>query len=101
MKPTNIHLSIRRWFDKTCGNSYFSGVVYADGLEVCRLPFQYGSGSHPEAVALFKAEENGVEFSGNGCYLGSACRDSGIRYTQDDCDVKKRECVAFGREKVE
>jgi len=51
-KPKSIHLSIKRWRDRINGNSYFSGRVYADGVEIARMPFQYGYGSHPDAEAF-------------------------------------------------
>lgn len=92
--PTNIHLSVRRWRDKTHGNSYFSARVYADGELIARLPFQYGYGSAPDATAL--ADTYG---SASGlAYLSSYCRELGIRYTEDDCNALKRDCVAHGKE---
>lgn len=46
-----IVATVRRWFDKANGNSYF--VCYAripqgDGVTHVKVPFQYGYGSHPE-----------------------------------------------------
>ncbi len=34
----------KTWYDKTYGNSYFSARIFVDGVEVARLPFQYGYG---------------------------------------------------------
>jgi len=95
--PTNIHLSVRRWRDRVMGNSYFSARVYADGAEVARLPFQYGYGSHPGSVAVIAAREAGILPDGRECYLASACRELGIRYTEDDVGALKREVMAHGK----
>ena len=93
-KPTNIHLSVRRWRDKTYGNSYFSARIYADGELVRVLPFQYGYGSAPDATALAETYGRGPGHA----YLSGYCREHGIRYTEDDCAALKRECVAHGKE---
>lgn len=46
------HATIRRWFDKINGNSYFSVMVQLpqddDAETLIYIPFQYGYGSHPE-----------------------------------------------------
>jgi hypothetical protein len=41
--PTQtIHISGRRWFDKTYGNTYFSAVGQVNGVVVARIDFRYG-----------------------------------------------------------
>ena len=41
----------KEYFDRTYGNTYFSArVIDTDGKEVLRLPFQYGYGSHCQAL---------------------------------------------------
>ena len=98
MKPVNIHLSIRRWHDKVYGNSYFAARIYADGLEIARIPLQYGYGSQPVAVALVAARQAEIAFGDTGaCYLNSACADAGIRYTEDDAKATKREALNHGK----
>ena len=57
MKPNSIHLSIRR--DR---NGYFSAKIHADGKEITRVPYQYGCGSYPFAIALVAARQAGVAF---------------------------------------
>lgn len=91
-----IHLSIRRWFDRTYGNSYFSARVFRDGEEVLRIPFQYGYGSHPQNVACIEARKIGLIPDGRECYLGSACRELGFIYTEDDVNAKKRDAEEYG-----
>lgn len=96
MKITNIHLSVRRWRDRVMGNSYFSGRIYVNGEEVTRMPFQYGYGSQPDAMALVALREAGVSLDSRAAYLGSACRDAGIAFTEDDCTVLKRDVQRHG-----
>lgn len=93
--PTNIHLSVRRWRDKTHGNSYFSARVYADGELIARIPFQYGYGNAPQAEALLAAFGPAPKAW---TYIDSYCRARGIRYTEDDCKARKREVIAHGKE---
>jgi hypothetical protein len=96
-KPTSIHLSTMRWRDRINGNSYFSARVYADGKEITRIPFQYGYGSHPEAVALSSVTEQLPCLPTNYChYLSSACRAAGIEFTCDDYSGLKRDVKAHG-----
>lgn len=95
--PVNIHLSVLRWFDKVNGNSYFAARVYADGEEIAREPFQYGYGSHPDSVALLAAQRAGILQNNRWVYLSSACREAGIRFTENDYTAKKRDVVAHGK----
>lgn len=37
-----VYVEAREWFDKSGGNSYFSGRVFVNGERVAVLPFQYG-----------------------------------------------------------
>jgi len=41
-----LEISIKEWFDKINGNSYFSSRVYYDDELILVLPFQYGYGEH-------------------------------------------------------
>jgi hypothetical protein len=96
-KPDSIHLSVMRWRDRINGNSYFAARVYADGKEIARVPFQYGYGSHPEAVALTAVTEVLDCLPTNHCtYLSSACRAAGIEFTCDDYSGLKRDVKAHG-----
>jgi hypothetical protein len=98
-KPTSIHLSTMRWRDRINGNSYFAARVYADGKEIARVPFQYGYGSHPGAVALSAVTEV-LDCFPTGrthfCHLSSACRAAGIEFTCDDYNGLKRDVKAHG-----
>ena len=99
--PTNIHLSVRRWRDRVNGNSYFAARVYADGVEVARLPFQYGYGSQPDAEAMVAAREAGLFAGSEWTYLGRACREAGVAFTEDDVKgCLKRDVQAHGKAAV-
>jgi hypothetical protein len=63
------HATIRRWWDKTNGNSYFSVTVripQLSGFTLFYVPYQYGYGSQPEwetvselvSLGLFKRAEH-------------------------------------------
>lgn len=51
-KPT--HITIRRWFQRLYGNTYFSATVhFDDGTSDIAIPFEYGYGDH----GLYQAVE--------------------------------------------
>ena len=91
-----IHISVKRWKDKVNGNSYFSGLIFRDGRIVARMPFQYGYGSHPDAVACVALRDAGIVTYPRACYATSALVDLGIPCTYDEAWVTKRECKAHG-----
>ena len=91
--PKIIHISIRRWFDRTHGNSYFSAQIIVDGVLAHVIPFQYGRGAHP----LFEAGQ--LVFGTRG-YLDSLCSAAGVELTEDDATVTKREAEAHGEVKL-
>lgn len=44
-KPT--HITVKRWFQKTYGNTYFSATVsFDDGSEQQVIEYEYGYGMH-------------------------------------------------------
>ena len=94
--PSNVHLSVRRWRDRTYGNSYFSARLIVDGV-THYIPFQYGYGSQPRAEAMIEAKKAMLSGS-RSCYIDNACAEAGIAYTYDEANVTKRACVAHGRE---
>ena len=56
----SIFIEAREWFDKSGGNSYFSGRVNVNGELVAFIPFQYGYGSQYEYRALDELKRLGV-----------------------------------------
>lgn len=65
LKPgTKIHATIRRWLDRTHGNSYFSARVYyldnQDTWQEFIIPMEYGYGSQPEWEVMRHCVERGL-----------------------------------------
>lgn len=62
-KSKNIEVLIKRWRDKTYGNSYFSlmYIIRLNGGKYGRIysPMEYGSGSHPDWTAWNFLQEKG------------------------------------------
>lgn len=70
-KPT--HIAVKRWFQKTYGNTYFSAYVsFDDGSTDQVLAFEYGYGDHGLDQALkFLAKQGYVTLPApysNGCF---------------------------------
>lgn len=42
----HVEIQVRRWFQKTYGNTYFSGEIYVDDKLVAKIKEQYGYGEH-------------------------------------------------------
>lgn len=99
MKYNNIlQIESKEWFDRVCGNSYFSARVYLDDELVATLPFQYGYGDHYIDMVGAALDKKGI-LKTNGRALWSYCNDENIKLItnkQDRC--LKREVVAFGSE---
>lgn len=89
-----LHLSVRRWRDKVNGNTYFAARIYADGVLIATLPFQYGYGSQSEWEAL-NAIAGPAENRTRG-NLALWCRDRGIRLVVEYADALQRDVKAFG-----
>jgi hypothetical protein len=90
-----IHLSVRRWRDKVNGNTYFSARIYADGVLVATLPFQYGYGSQAEWCAL-ESIAGPAEDRTRGP-LSVWCRDRGIELNVEYADALQRDVKRHGR----
>ena len=97
MKIKTIDVSVKEWFDKANGNSYFSGNISINfGMKTeqdVALPFQYGYGEHYVDMANQKLIHEGIikgERNNNGSYypLWQYCKDNNItlrRYKQENC----------------
>ncbi|QZI92537.1 hypothetical protein SIPHO017v1_p0004 [Vibrio phage 19E33.1] len=87
-KANLVSLDITEYWDKTYGNTYFSGYVYFNG-ETYFLPFQQGCGSHCEDVALTMLSEIGVipkNVRQYGLYT-----EYNIKVSVSKCETKKRD----------
>lgn len=54
-----LHISARRWFQKTYGNTYHSVCIYVDSQLVHRVPFAYGYGEQWLQTAIDWLRLNG------------------------------------------
>lgn len=80
-KPT--HITCKRWFQKTYGNTYFSAYVsFDDGSTEQVIKFEYGYGSHCLDETLKYLEENGF-------VRASEKYENGMR--KDNTTIKLRE----------
>ncbi len=52
-------INARRWFQRTYGNTYFSGELLLDGEELVNIDFQYGYGGHCTHELINKAIKEG------------------------------------------
>lgn len=87
-KANLVKLDITEYFDKTYGNSYFSGYVYFKGGTYF-IPYQYGYGSHCEDVALTMLSDIGAipkDVRQYGLYS-----EYNIKVSVDKADVLKRD----------
>ena len=57
---TTITVIGRRWFQKTCGNTYHTATVLIDGQADFPSPKQYGYGAQYEQTALDWIDADGV-----------------------------------------
>jgi hypothetical protein len=56
----NIEIAGRRWFNKTCGNTYHTATVEIDGKPVFASGVEYGYGDHYTTTAFDWLEESGL-----------------------------------------
>ena len=64
-----MHIEARRWFQKSCGNTYHSVRIFENGEQIGFIPFEYGYGQHWETTALKWLESKGyvtVEYNSRG-----------------------------------
>ena len=83
-----IKITIRRWFDKVNGNSYWSARIVVPSVKGERwltIPFSYGYGSHPEWESVALCEKIGLFQKGNKPFseLPVIFRDKGYMLKRD------------------
>jgi hypothetical protein len=94
----SIFISTKRWFDKVNGNSYFAARVYVDGVEVARLPFQYGYERADEYAAVVELTALGLTAAGN-VGLDTVARNAGaVLYRAPIAYFTKAEVKRWGAE---
>jgi len=90
-KPKTIHVSGRRWFQRSYGNTYHSVTIYVDGDEVAYVPMTYGYDQHYLQTATEWLLDNGYlpGFDERRDILRLYCERKGIKFTYDVADVAR------------
>jgi len=82
----SLHISARRWFNRTYGNTYHSVRIYQDGKQIAYLPYQYGYGEQWLQTAIDWLRANGYPDAEYGTlYLREV-----LGGTYDVCDVQRK-----------
>ena len=82
----SLHISARRWFNRTYGNTYHSVRIYQDGKQIACLPYQYGYGEQWLQTAIDWLRANGYPDAEYGTlYLREV-----LGGTYDVCDVQRK-----------
>lgn len=92
-----VHISARRWFQKSYGNTYFSLTVTVElkgrMIDVVTVPFEYGYGDHYDTVALQEFIKV-INLEGKDpkdfVYLSQFCKEKGITVYNHASDVKRK-----------
>jgi hypothetical protein len=91
VKGDSLHISGRRWFQTTYGNTYHSVTVYVNGQEVLHVPFRYGYESHYLQTAAEALKEAGyLPGYDNTTVLWRYCQEHGINLSNEATDVKRK-----------
>lgn len=103
-KIKTIDLSVKEWFDKVNGNSYFGAIMTLNyqmpDERTISLPFQYGYGEHSKQMAAAKLKELGYKFKGTWPVFHSAWMKENkiiFRYTKKENCLKK-DVINWGKE---
>lgn len=86
----------KRWFDKVNGNTYCSSRVYFDGVEVLRVPWEYGYGSYYMQKATEVLRDKKMLTLKKGESLWMFCERKKIALNDQVFDGLKRDMVSWG-----
>jgi hypothetical protein len=86
---TVFHFDCRRWFDRRCGNTYFTVEIFKDGKFLHVLPMSYGYGEQCVYEA-FQYLANGHIDALAGEVRFQYCDRTGDRITYSIADVSRR-----------
>ena len=91
LAKTSVSITVRRWFQKTYGNTYFSASALVDGKPVEGIDFDYGYGSHGEYQMMKKLIQDGhVKKVFRGIVPSVYARDLGLNYHCETIDVSRK-----------
>lgn len=91
-----LHITGRRWFEGTNGNTYHTVSVYVDGEQVYKSPLNYGYDRQYEQTAQDWLSENdylkGIRQYPNGSIdpLWHYCRELNIKFVSEVVDVPRK-----------
>lgn len=86
-----IHVSGRRWFQRTYGNTYFSAVRYVNGEKAVSIDFEYGYGEHYIDCIKRELEKAGyLPGIKEGQPLRQYCDERNIKLTYTSADVGRK-----------
>lgn len=82
----------RRWFQKSCGNTYHSAEIFVDGKQIEGVSYAYGYGNHYLTTALKKLQEQGFlkDMDESKKSLWRYCEDNGIDFYYNVSDVGRK-----------
>lgn len=92
----HLHITGRRWFQRTYGNTYFSASALLDGESVGRIDFDYGYGDHYKDAMLDHLADAGViparkrHANGSPEWTPDYTERTGIKVTSDVHDVARK-----------
>ena len=95
-KMSSLVLIGKRWFNRTCGNTYHSVEIIIDGKTVHCCPYAYGYGDQWEYTGMAWLDANGwlpgrEKTEGTpGEALWRYCERMGIQYVRNVTDVKRK-----------
>jgi len=94
-KIKTIDIQAREWFDKTFGNSYFSGKITVNANteteKVFDMPFQNGYGNHYQTEAIEVLLEAGLfEREATKTHLRFYCEENGIKLSCEKLENQKK-----------
>lgn len=84
-----IHVTGKRWFSRTYGNTYNTVYIWIDGERVASLPSEYGYGEYYLQRAQTWLVSNGYLPSDSG-HLRINCEEQGHKFTYDCIDVSRQ-----------
>ena len=84
-----IEIQARRWFQKSYGNTYFSGEIYVNDKLAGKVVFEYGYGDHCIDF-LFKVAQETGKLPLTNDRLWQVCRDNDIKLLTNIVDVKRK-----------
>lgn len=89
-KIKSIEVQARRWFQKSFGNTYFSGELYINEELICSVNFEYGYDEQCIHNLTKLAQKKGALPSDPKLILWRFCSDNNIELLTNIVDVKRK-----------